>query len=311
MKRALIGYNLIIDHLSATVMKSAAECFTMSKKPVKKGAPKRAVVHFLPGVWWATELRQKTKSGFGELDRELTDQEKRKRAVKRQRYRMRAIAEGRLELQFARPNHLDMRQRAEAMKPGIEASFQSVTWDELLRASGFPPRQPFRMDLISSELLADLKAHEGIHAIGDDGVVLTEMGVARCAVTLHLDALGLLLMQKRLHLIPVFKMGDVFFIRLWLGMARQILPFRVNRKLMLDEIARVFPEFGLLQGKDGVRRVFNEEQLLRAKTRFFLKFAGHNQYIWASPYPKRPAFGQGTRGSAPREVLVDFSGCEQ
>lgn len=281
-----VGYSLIIGHLSATIAKSVAECMTISKKPVKRGAPKRAIVHFLPGAWWALDLHQRTGKRFGELDRKLTDQEKSKKAEKRQRYRMRAIARGQLELQFARPNHIDLRQRAETMAPGVDASFLSVTWDELLRASGFPPRQPFGMNQISSDLLADLKAHEGIRAIDDDGVVLTEMGVARCAVTLHLDALGLLLMQRRLHAIPVFKMGDVFFIRLWLGMAGQLLPFRANRKLILEEIARVFPELGPLQGNDGVRRVFNEEQLLKARARFLMKFAGHRQHVWVSPYPR-------------------------
>ncbi len=262
----------------------------MAKRPIKMGAPVREIVHFLPGSWWATDLQQRSAKTYGELDRLLTDHGERLKpdgSLRAQLYRMKAIAEGRLELQLQRPNHVELRRRAEALQPGVESGFLSVTWDELIQASGFQRRQPFCLDLVSKDLIANLKAHNGIAGIHLDGVELTREGFIRCGGTRHLDALGLLLMQKRLRHVPVFEVPDIFFIRFWLGQAADIAPFRENRAQILEAISAAYPEFGPLQGEEGVCYASTEEQFMEMRVRFFLKFSGVSRMIWVSPYPKR------------------------
>lgn len=262
----------------------------MARRPTKKGAPTRELVHFLPGSWWSTDLSQRSGKSHGELDRLLTDQSARLKqdgSLKAQLYRMKAIAEGRLELQLHRPNHVELRRRAEALQAGVEAGFLSVTWDELIQAHGFQRRQPFRLDLVSKDLIADLQANNGIADIHVDGVELTREGFMRCGATTHLDALGLLLMQKRLRQIPVLEVPDIFFIRLWLGQATDIAPFKSNRARILEAISAAYPEFGPLQGEEGVYYVSTDEQITEMRARYLLKFSGVSRMIWISPYPKR------------------------
>jgi hypothetical protein len=203
---------------------------------------------------------------------------------------MNAIAEGRLELQLHRPKHVEFRRRAEVLQPGLEAGFLSVTWDELIQACGFQRRQPFKIALVCPELVEELKACDGVTEITDDGILLSRGGIQRCGTTKSLDALGLLLMQKRLRPIPVFEMQDVFFIRIWLGQATDLSPFRANRDKILSTVENAYPELGPLRGDDGVQYIATQEDLLAMQAHFLVKFSGRSRSIWISPYPKKPTY---------------------
>jgi len=248
---------------------------------------RRSIIYMLPGAWWAMRLRQATGETFENLDQVFCRLDP-KRAATGSIPEIERFARGSKTLQFAREEHKALRQLGALLDgaAGIDAEYLSVTWDEMLLAVGAARRKPFNAGEVNADLMRDLKASGGIAAIRPNGIVLTQAGVLRCALTRHIDALGLLLMQRRMHRVPIFSSLDVFYIRVWLGNARLMFSFRINQKLYLDAIGEAFPELGPMVGEDGIKMILNESTMQRARDWFENSFVtfGRLELVWLSPY---------------------------
>lgn len=251
----------------------------------------RSVVYMLPGAWWGMRLHEVTGMKFGELE-ECIDRLDSTRSAKGNTWGIARFAKAKTALQFDRADHRLLRRYASTLEgAGAEATeFMSITWDEMFQAIGTRRRRPFDVSQVDRDLMKALEAHERIRAILPTGIVLTRAGAELCAQTRHIDALGLLLMQRRLRSAPLFNDYEVFGIRQWLGTARRMFAFRANNRLFLDAFQQTYPELGPLTGKDGVCSITDDASLLKAWYTFdnlFREF-GQLEILWHSPFaPKR------------------------
>ncbi|MDE2594092.1 MAG: hypothetical protein KGL57_07610 [Burkholderiales bacterium] len=134
--------------------------------------------------------------------------------------------------------------------------------------------------------MVELNARQGIRATLPTGIALNRRGAQVCAQTRHIDALGLLLMQRRLRIAPLFNSYEVFGIRQWLGTARLMFPFRVNQLLFNKAFTQTYPELGPLTGDGGVSMIIDKAGLRRAWRHFeevFLDFP-HLEVLLHSPF---------------------------
>lgn len=248
---------------------------------------RRSSIYMLPGAWWAMRLRQVTGETFEDLDQAFCRLDP-KRAATGSIPEIERFAKGRKTLQFAREDHKTLRQLANSLDgaAGLETEYMSLTWDEMFLAVGAARRKPFNLGEVNADLMGELKAHDGIASLQPNGIVLTQAGVLRCSLTRHIDALGLLLMQRRMHRVPIFSSLDIFHIRVWLGNARLMFSFRANQQLYLDAMGEAYPELGPMMGEDGIKLIPNEATMRNARDRFENSFVtfGRLELVWLSPY---------------------------
>lgn len=229
------------------------------------GKPVNSAIDLLPGVCWVRASQQLCRLSFAEMERAYSGQDFPKKAAGGydQPYLPSRVAAGKKALSASRPQHRALLLGMEKAHPGSLAIYESFTWDEIRLAGGRTPRRGMSSTRINSAGLKQFAA-EDIEEQTKDRLVLTQAGLLKVAENWkHVDALGLMLMQRRLR--PGLSSNIVWIalLRRWLGNAtRQIFALRMNRAILFEAVELAYPEVAPLAGPNGVRAFMSPSDLL-------------------------------------------------
>jgi hypothetical protein len=206
--------------------------------------PPQNALDWAPGACWANAAYLETGMSFSAMERKFIEGRYPERPAGgyAQRNLPAEFANGTTAMLWSNRRHQAFRSAVEASYPSLRGIYESIAWDELLLAAGRKPRSALDATRIASEVFSLLQPRH-IEWQNECELLLTAEGILQTLRIPHLDALGLLLMQRRLrrdlpsH--PFFGM----WVQYWYQASVKRLPFLVvSEDMFVRAVELAIPE---------------------------------------------------------------------